>query len=118
MVRLCALLIVLGFVSILLGWASAPAVDAMAPTVADGFADLERSIGVGCAAGIVVLAIFGGIAGLLIAVSSRQDQATRRYIMEMQARSAARAAVHRPELGASQAIEGQWYEVTDHEFAK
>ena len=73
--RLLALLPVLGFTALLLAWASAPAVDAMAPAVGQGFADLLRAVGVGCGVALVVLAVFGGLIGLLIAATTRHDRA-------------------------------------------
>lgn len=71
--RLLALLPIIGFTALLLAWASAPAVDAMAPAVGQGFADLLRAVGVGCAVALVVLAGFAGCIGLLITVTTHHD---------------------------------------------
>jgi hypothetical protein len=78
--RLLALLPVIGLTVLLLAWASAPAVDAMAPTVAAGAADGLRSIGVGCGVALVVLAAGATAIGLLITATTRADRQWVRYV--------------------------------------
>ena len=109
MIRLLALLPVLGLTALVLAWASAPAVDAMAPTVAAGFADLERSVGVGCAVALVVLAAFAGGIGLLVTATTRRDRQSVRYVAPPPAR---------PALPETRAIDTQWYEVKESEYVE
>lgn len=107
--RLLALLPVLALTALLLAWASAPAVDAMAPTVAGGVADALHLVAGGCAGALVVLAVFAGCIGLLITASTRAD---RQYIRYVDAPPA------RPALDTSRAIDTQWYEVKESEYVE
>jgi hypothetical protein len=107
--RLLALLPVIGLTVLLLAWASAPAVDAMAPTVAAGAADGLRSIGVGCGVALVVLAAGATAIGLLITATTRADRQWVRYV---------EAPPARPALPPTQAIEPSYYVVKESEYVE
>ena len=107
MIRLLVLLPVLGLTALVLAWASAPAVDAMAPTVAAGVADGLRLVAGGCAVALVVLAAFAGGIGLLVTATTRRDRQSVRYVD---------APPARPALSETRAIDTQWYEVKEHEY--
>jgi hypothetical protein len=74
--------------------------------VAAGVADGLRLVAGGCAVALVVLAAFGGLAGLLITATTRQD---RRYIRYVEPPPA------RPALEPTRAIDTQWYEVKEYQ---
>lgn len=107
--RVLAILPAVGLLILLLAWASAPAVDAMAPTVAGGVADALRAVGWGCAGALVVLAGFAGCIGLLITATTRAD---RQYVRYVEAPPVA------PALPPTQAIETVWYTVKESEYVE
>lgn len=107
--RFLALLPVLGFTVLLLAWASAPAVDAMAPTVAAGVADGLRLVAGGCGVALVVLAVGAVGIGGLITATTRHDRQYIRYVAPPPAR---------PALDTSRAIDTPWYEVKEQTYVE